>query len=289
MSANFHQLFFAFIFMSGKPQLVCLVPLAVRAMLLAMAFANKVRPPAGGVASPIAGRRAPRVSAARVREHAPVLRRPAARLPPLPPLPPARGLIGPDRARTSSQRYAENALWQKYGKGKAYAYVEQNLMKLMQLVALVEVSLSALLVFDLFSGLGRGLGRVFMYFHWLKLKYKVRTTRVAEHANAHVPRFRGGDARVCARDGREASVWDGRGASSREADGRRSDRGRPRARCDATRTEQFEQFKYGNSGNVQMYHTHVWRQIDQAIVVPAVARFPALQRGVDLATGWFNK
>ena len=58
---------------------------------------------------------------------------------------------------------------------------------------------------------------------------------------------------------------------------------------DATRTEQFEQFKYGNSGNVQMYHTHVWRQIDQAIVVPAVARFPALQRGVDLATGWFNK
>lgn len=71
MSANFHQLFFAFIFMSGKPQLVCLVPLAVRAMLLAMAFANKVRPcaprqgAAGGVASPMAGRRAPRVPVAR--------------------------------------------------------------------------------------------------------------------------------------------------------------------------------------------------------------------------------
>lgn len=159
-------------------------------------------------------------------------------------------------------------------------------MKLMQIVALVEVSLSALLVFDLFSGLGRGLGRVFMYFHWLKLKYKVRTTRVAD-ANANVPRSRGGDARVCVWDGREASVWDGRGASSREAGGRRSDRGRPM--LDATRTEQFEQFKYGNSGNVQMYHTQVWRQIDQAIVVPAVARFPALQRGVDLATGSFNK
>jgi len=124
------------------------------------------------------------------------------------------------------QRYAENALWQKYGKGVAYAYVEQNLMKLMQIVALVEFSLGFLVIFDLFSGLGRGLSRAFMYWHWLKLKYK------------------------------------------------------------------FEQFKYGGgAGNnsYQMYHTQVWRQIDQAVVVPAVARFPMLQRGIDVATGWFNK
>ena len=41
MSADFQQLFFAAIFLSGRPQLVAVVPLGARAMLLSMAYANK--------------------------------------------------------------------------------------------------------------------------------------------------------------------------------------------------------------------------------------------------------
>ena len=120
MDADFHQLFFAAIFLSGRPQLVAVIPLGSRAMLLAMAYANK--------------------------------------------------------------NYSNHFLWLNYGK-KAYSYVESNLMKLMQVVAMMEVSLGFLLVLDGFVSSGKGLMRAFMYWHWLKLKFKYERYKFAGNSN----------------------------------------------------------------------------------------------------------
>ena len=118
MSADFHQLFFVVIFMSGKPQPVAVVPLAARALLLAMAFANK--------------------------------------------------------------SFAGNSIWERYGRNGLYAFVERNLLQLMQAVALVEVSLGFVLVLEAVVSLGRGIMRVFLYWNFLKLKYAFEQRRYAD-------------------------------------------------------------------------------------------------------------
>lgn len=161
LSVDMHQMLFSVTFISGSVQLVAVIPLAARAFLLAMAYANK--------------------------------------------------------------NFATNSLWLKYGKGKLYSYVETNLLQLMQMVTMIEISLGFLLIFDIIMSLHRGILRAFMYWHFLKLKYK------------------------------------------------------------------YEQQKFSNSSLAyKQYHSQIWNQLHNLIVVPVVVRLPIVQKGVDIAVRWFR-